>query len=130
MTTRIDWNIAKRSMLERVLHLITGIFVGHSIRFCSEHRENLRCRSLYQSMRFQTLLSTYSQVSYINVLHLSAQPGSPGRSHISNTATQQQNKIHGPDAVSIDICVSDFFFYLSLIAYNKRAGFFYCSLPH
>ena len=26
MTTRIDWNIAKRSMLERVLYLTKGIF--------------------------------------------------------------------------------------------------------
>ena len=27
MTTRIDWNIAKRSMLERVLHLTMGILL-------------------------------------------------------------------------------------------------------
>ena len=62
MTTRIDWNIAKRSILERVLHLTKEIFLGHSIRFCSEHRVNQRCRSLHQSMRFQTLLLTYPLV--------------------------------------------------------------------
>ena len=75
MTTRIDWNIAQWSMLERVLHLTMGIFVGHSISFCSEHKGNLRCRSLHQSMRIQTLLLTYSQVTCVNVLHLNAQPG-------------------------------------------------------
>ena len=72
MTTRIDWNIAKRSMLERVLTSYNGVFVGHSIRVFSEHGENLRCRSLYPSMRFQTLLLTYSQVICVSVLHLDA----------------------------------------------------------
>ena len=110
MTARIDWNIAKRSMLERVLHLTKEIFVGHSIRFCFEHRENQRCGSLHQSMRFQTLLLTFSQVKCVYVLHLNAQPGCPGRSHISNTTTQQQNRIDGPDVVSIDICTSSFCF--------------------